>query len=503
MEYKDYYKLLGIKPDASTDEIRKAYLKKNNENHPDKLGISENSDVWKIANEYIQDLNKAYKILSDPELKNKYDEEYFFERTKSNSDQNQKNQQFTHSEGKNKPPIKFNYNKVSPELKEKIKNRQDKEFLYKIRTKSAILSIIGLILSSTWFLILYSLSDSSRWTDETRFMYYLISAIIAIVFIRFLSFITKWKKCDIKWNLLVTPLYFIITEFEIIRYYYLWELKNVKATNNYRNGFYQNTTANLEIGDITYNTSFRTEKEYNGFVSLIQGLIRDANIHLNNNNYSYFINNDELVNLKLPEIEEKQDNNIIKYVASIFLALLFTFVFDNVNANISSKPHYISNTNTYSNSDNSAYGNNEELKKNNEIKNEFNETELPFPYNGKIIYHTKARALAPLEIKIASEDYYYVKIENYYNSNTVAVIFIRPYQSIDVNIPLGSYTIKYATGKKWYGEKFLFGPYTKYYKASERFDFEFNGNQYLGYTLELYLQTNGNLQTETISPSEF
>ncbi len=63
--------------------------------------------------------------------------------------------------------------------------------------------------------------------------------------------------------------------------------------------------------------------------------------------------------------------------------------------------------------------------------------------------------------------------------------------------------MRYATGKTWYGTKHLFGPETAYAKADEPFDFTFNGYQYSGYTVELILQTGGNLRTSSISAANF
>ena len=46
-------------------------------------------------------------------------------------------------------------------------------------------------------------------------------------------------------------------------------------------------------------------------------------------------------------------------------------------------------------------------------------------------------------------------------------------------------------------------PYTSYNKANSRLDFQLIGNQYSGYTVELFLQRNGNLSTQEISPTDF
>lgn len=68
MEYKDYYKVLGVNKNATQDEIKKAYRKLALKYHPDKnKGNKEAEDKFKEANE-------ANEVLSDPEKRKKYDE---------------------------------------------------------------------------------------------------------------------------------------------------------------------------------------------------------------------------------------------------------------------------------------------------------------------------------------------------------------------------------------------------------------------------------------------
>jgi len=68
MDYKDYYKILGINKNASPDEIKKAYRKLAVKYHPDK-----NKDN-KAAEEKFKAVNEAHEVLSDPEKRKKYDQ---------------------------------------------------------------------------------------------------------------------------------------------------------------------------------------------------------------------------------------------------------------------------------------------------------------------------------------------------------------------------------------------------------------------------------------------
>ncbi len=68
MEYKDYYKILGVAKTASSDEIKKAFRKLAVKYHPDKNpGDTASEEKFKEANE-------ANEVLSDVEKRKKYDE---------------------------------------------------------------------------------------------------------------------------------------------------------------------------------------------------------------------------------------------------------------------------------------------------------------------------------------------------------------------------------------------------------------------------------------------
>ena len=68
MKFKDYYKILNLENSKVTiDQIKTAYRKQAKKYHPD-VNVGN-----KLAEERIKDINEAYRILSNPTTKRKYD----------------------------------------------------------------------------------------------------------------------------------------------------------------------------------------------------------------------------------------------------------------------------------------------------------------------------------------------------------------------------------------------------------------------------------------------
>ena len=67
MEYRDYYKVLGVDRTATKEQIKKAYRSLALKYHPDR------NQGDQQAEEKFKELNEAYQVLSDPEKRTRYD----------------------------------------------------------------------------------------------------------------------------------------------------------------------------------------------------------------------------------------------------------------------------------------------------------------------------------------------------------------------------------------------------------------------------------------------
>ncbi len=77
MKYqKDYYQILGVKPDATLEEIRSAYRRLVILNHPDRNPSSQTTAR-------MQEINEAYDVIGDQNKRTRYDFEYLNSTTTS------------------------------------------------------------------------------------------------------------------------------------------------------------------------------------------------------------------------------------------------------------------------------------------------------------------------------------------------------------------------------------------------------------------------------------
>lgn len=116
-------------------------------------------------------------------------------------------------------------------------------------------------------------------------------------------------------------------------------------------------------------------------------------------------------------------------------------------------------------------------------------TPTPYSYDiesGTITRRPKADALAPLEVNTHLGQNYLIVLESTENDATHEMSFyVEGGRTETVYVPLGEYSIYYATGTTWHGSRLLFGDDTTYHHCVGTFNFYEDEESYVGWTLQI------------------
>ncbi len=127
---------------------------------------------------------------------------------------------------------------------------------------------------------------------------------------------------------------------------------------------------------------------------------------------------------------------------------------------------------------------------------------VSLPQNGKI-FNRRSYGEAPFKISTSSGENYYVKLVDKSDGIDVITFFVRGGQSVELEVPYGTYLLRYASGRTWYGTTCLFGRNTTFFEADRTLRFYVNGYQIVGHRVELIKQINGNMDSRSISAGRF
>jgi hypothetical protein len=127
--------------------------------------------------------------------------------------------------------------------------------------------------------------------------------------------------------------------------------------------------------------------------------------------------------------------------------------------------------------------------------------EQPLPKNGDGVFRfDRLETTSTLRIVPRSgQSHIVVKVENRKDGQLVCWFMIREGQSAETPIPRGAYRLKFAYGKRWYGEKHLFGPDASYSAIVNEINIPANTVQ----TLNLTPSPGGILRENKIGPGDF
>jgi tetratricopeptide (TPR) repeat protein len=124
-----------------------------------------------------------------------------------------------------------------------------------------------------------------------------------------------------------------------------------------------------------------------------------------------------------------------------------------------------------------------------------------FPENGQGVYNFDRKSASSI-LKIippSGAENMVIKLEDKISRKLICWFLILKGHSYETPIPPGQYIIKLATGKKWYGDRHLFGPRGSYSKIDQKITIP----EFTNYTIELNPGLLGTLTEKQINANEF
>ena len=498
MSNKSPYEILGVPRNATSEQIRRAYLLKVKEIHPDNFDQVKQRARWELANEQLKEINQAYTILKDEESRANYDRGA---PTDSPPPRRQRSPDWDIKLGTLKAGMAWYAN-----LPKSVQDRILERTAGTEKNQSSIpLAGIGknyffLVLLLAWFFVLINGGqDPYRWHANGQEVLPVGTLICAVLQAWNLCCLFRWHKSVLRPHLIITPLYVIRTGFDRIWYWPIWSVTAVRATHNYTNSAYTSTDLEMEFGEDKQSFTIRPQETYAHLCAMMNIFGRRVDTAKAQDDVRYFHDQDDFREIDPDKPPEKPEGFFLRnstiWVITVIVYVLAYAAADGINRE---KPERAPRR-ASSNSRSPARTYLAEAPA--VVQPTYPEYALPD--NGATWVYGNQPKVAPFEITAPFGASCIAKLVDANTGRSVVSIFVRAGSTVTIDVPLGNYVLKYAMGDKWYGETHLFGPSTSYGKANTTLSFGIEVNRYTGHSIRLQKSVGGNLRTLSLSPEEF
>jgi curved DNA-binding protein CbpA len=302
-----HYDNLKVARNAPIEVIRAAYRSLSQKYHPDKNpNDAESARIMAL-------INNSYEVLSNPEKRFEHDE--WIKRqersgpAKFGEDQGPKPTR-TNNEIESSPPVSGQCSYW--QLPESVRERLDARVSGKMSEQTAIslndtgMKYAGLLILPLWFAYLVYSALDYRWTEGSVPWLAGFSLLACLGIAYSAAWLWEWRNSPLKKWLIVTPLYLIKTDLDRVHYCPLWQISDIKATENYNNGSYQNTSLSMSLDKTYHNFTLRRESDYKSLIDalrLYDGRLREA---VKSGNGNYLISVDDFLQLRLDKKSSRE-----------------------------------------------------------------------------------------------------------------------------------------------------------------------------------------------------
>jgi hypothetical protein len=507
MSTKSPYEILGVPRNATSDQIRRAYLLKVKAAHPDNFDQVRERARWEQANEQLKELNQAYTLLKDDESRANYDRGA---PTATPPPRRPRSPDWDIKLGKLKAGMAWFAN-LPKSVQERILARTAGEAgsQFAIPLGGIGWNYLFLVVLSLWLLFVYGLGLSAlRWRADDQKVNFVITILVALLQAWNICYLFKWHRSVLRPYIIITPLYIIRTSVDQVWYWPIWSLSSLQATHNHTNSSYTHTDVYMEFGESRQSFKLSTQAAYAALVSMLDTFGQRVNVAKQYSDLRYFYDNDDFrevdpdVTQSAPPAPVRRNLKIFAITLLVYLGAIGTAYLINKD-----KPAYSPWTPPApSRTSAPAYVPPPQAPvyvPPPRVAEAPSYPEYALPTNGTTWSYSSEAKLAPFEITAPFGASCLAKLVDANTGKPVVSVFVHAGSKVEVDVPLGDYVLKYAMGDKWYGETHLFGPSTSYGKANTTLNFRIVGNHYAGHSIRLQKSIDGNLRTESISPGDF
>jgi hypothetical protein len=248
---RTHYETLNVSPSATQDEIRAAFLLLSRMFHPDRFDRSRQSQEWQKANSMTAELTAAYAVLRDPSRRAEYDRSLLDpgpSRARPGQPPGQPPRQPPPKPTASKPAdaddppkrpsrdiptgVWFSFSSLPEHVRGRLLARQRGEVKehFSISRSHPATGVVGIAASVALIGLLYLLSDAFRWNSDQRLLAFAVATGAATTLSWSIRWQIKFRRSDIRPATYLTPIYFVRTTFDSVRFRGLWELKAINAT---------------------------------------------------------------------------------------------------------------------------------------------------------------------------------------------------------------------------------------------------------------------------------
>ena len=484
MTGQNLYEILGVPPNATQEQIRKGYIQRTKQWHPDRFNQTRQKAEWELANERIKELNHAYGVLKDALARSQYDRN-----VRGNSAPPSAQ---TQPSAPPPPPVpkapphrrqappgeqmgilregRGHVEELPTAVRQRISRRAEGENQAQFRIKldgvwGRYAWALGLCL---WIPMLLGEAAGREWPSGKFLLLLGITLGVAVWFGSLVDWIVRWHQTPFGCWLLVTPLYVIQTHLDVVRYWPLWKVADVYVQTDFNNGIYRHTTLQMVLGHRVENFRVPSEAACTALLAILRVYkqrIREAEAQ---GDRMYFFEEDDFREFDPRKTTTARRHGSWQTMAVYAVSFL---LFGAVLTFATMK----SRDGTWG--DHRGPG----------------RADLP-----------AAKAVSAPMVPLAIDSYagtnHFVRLSDAATGRTAMTFFVHGGEPLKIQVPLGDYRLRFASGTKWYGLQHYFGPQdTAYTTVANPLHFRALGPEVFSHRIHL----NAMFGRQRVSKEEF